>query len=118
MSQSADLVFLELSAGDARNAKIAINKTNRDRYGRGEEGYSDDAVERVAGELDRGFDEDDRNATLRLEFRADDAKLIPSAVAAHARDRKDKGHLGAAPKYRSTADKIRHQLTLQGVMTQ
>lgn len=112
----SNLVFLELTYSDARKAKLAISKTGRERYGRGDEGYDKEAVERVKEELGKGFDNMSSNEKVRLEFRTDDAGLIPSAVEIHARDRRDKEHYGSAKKYQSVADKIEHQLTMQGVM--
>jgi hypothetical protein len=98
-------VLIELTASEARNAKIAGSKEGMDG--------DNPAIE----ELDNAFADDVEDMPSgKMRFMADPVELSKVAMKAqkHGKMRRKKGHSASQSKYYSVGDKIESQLVRQG----
>lgn len=106
-----DNVVISLSRKEGRKAKIACMKEKE-----GDEHTSH--LKEAEKEFSRAFDKKDKSyyEDTRYVMSPRAATSASRAIETHASYRKDKGELNSYKAYKSIADKIRSQITMQGVV--
>lgn len=108
MSGTDTTAVVELTASEARNARLAARKEGRDT--------DTDAMK----ELSRAFGDDDDgpedypSGTMRFMADAEGLCDIATKAQIHGRERREKGHNASQSKYYSIGDKMESQLVKQG----